>query len=123
MIYFHASNGFKMADSLASPAGPSQPRSDSLSSSSDSSSLSSDSSNLSSDSSKSSQDSDVEEIEKMDESKVDEIEVKLEPYPKLEGDRDEEHYQGLEYGIVFACHNILYVKFSSLTTAFSEFVV
>ena len=42
---------------------------------------------------------------KMDELKVDEIKVKLEPYPKLEGDGNEEHYQGLEYGIVFACHH------------------
>ena len=123
MIYFHASNGFKMANSSASSAKPSWPHSDSLNSSSDSSSLSSDSSNLSSDSSKLSQDSDVEEIEKMDESKVDEIKVKLEPYPKFEGDREEEHHQGLEYGIVFACRNILYAKFSSLMTAFGEFVV
>ena len=72
---------------------------------------------------KSSPDSHVEEIMKMDESKVDEIEVKVEPYPKLEEDGNEEHYQGLEYGIVFACGNTLYAKFSSMMTAFSEFVV
>ena len=58
-----------------------------------------------------------------DELKVEKIEVKLEPYPKLEGDGDEEHYQGLEYGIVFACHKMLYAKFQSMMTAFGEFVV
>ena len=96
MIYFHASNSLKMADSSTSPVGPNRLHSDSSSSSSDSSSSSSDS-----DSSKSSQDYDVEEIMKMDESKVDEIKVKMEPYLKLEGDGSKEHYQGLEYGIVF----------------------
>ena len=70
VIYFWASNGFKMADSLISPVKAGQPHSDSSSSSSDSLSLSSDSSSLSSDSLKSSHDSDVEEIEKMDELKV-----------------------------------------------------
>ena len=112
-----------MADSSSSPVGPNQLHSDSLSLSSDSSSSSSDSSNSSSDSSKSSQDSDLEEIMKMDKSKVDEIKEKLELYPKLKGDGNKEHYQGLEYGIVFACHNTLYAKFSSMMTAFSEFVV
>ena len=123
MIYFHASNSFEMADRLTSCVRPSQLHSDSLSSSSDSLSLSSDSLSSSSDSLKLSPDSHVEEIMKMDALKADEIKVKVEPYLKLEEDENEEHYQGLEYGIVFACCNTLYAKFSSMTTAFGEFVV
>ena len=116
MIYFHASNGFKMGDNSSSSVNSSQSSSDSLS-------LSSDSSSSSSDSSKSSSDSPVEQIMKMDESKVDEIKVKVEPYPKLEEDENDDIYQGLEHGIVFSCRELLYEKFSSMMSAFSKFAV
>ena len=83
---------------------------------------SSDSLSLSSDSSESNPDAHAEEIMKTDESKVDEIEVKVEPYPKLKEDKNEELYQGLEYSIFFACHKTLYAKFQSMMSAFGEFV-
>ena len=86
--------------------------------------MSSDSSKLSSDSSKLSQDSDVEEIMKMDESKVDKIEVKLEPYPKLEGDGNKEHYQGLEYGLPITpipqSRDVIYSWIKHIEWAFSS---
>ena len=116
MIYFCASNGLKMGDNLTSSVRSNQLHSDSLS-------LSSDSLSLSSDSLKSSSDSHAEEIVKMDESKVDEIELKVEPYPKLEDEENKDLYQALEHGIVFACRNTLYAKFSSIMSAFGEFVV
>ena len=113
-IYFCASNSFKMGDN--SPSSPS-------SSSSSSSQLSSDPLSLSSDSLSTSSDSPEEQIMKMDESKVDEIKVKVEPYLKLEDDENEDVYQGLEHGIVSACRNTLYAKFSLMMSAFSEFAV
>ena len=100
MIYFCASNGFKMADSLIPPVKASQPCSDS-------SSLSSDSLSLSSYSSESNP-----VITKMDESKADEIEV-LEPYPKNTENQTEDIYRGLEHGIVYACHQQLYRGFNN----------
>ena len=109
VIYFCVSNSFKMGDNLPSSVRSSQSSSDSLSSNSDSL--------------KSSSDSPVEQIMKIDKSKVDEIKMKVEQYPKLEEEENEELYQGLEHGIVFSCCEALYAKFSSMTSAFGEFAV
>ena len=114
---FFASNGFKMEED------PSSSGSSSSSSSSGSSSDSS-SSNLVSSLSKTNPGSGAE-IMKMDDLKVDEIEVKLEPYLKLEGNSGEnkDKYIGLEHGIISACHFQLYAKFSLMMSGFGEFAV
>ena len=117
VIYFCASNGFKMEDKNPTPSGDScQQRSDSSSLSSGSSSSSLDSSSSSSYSSESNP-----VITKMDKSKADEIKV-LEPYPKNTENQTKDIYRGLEHGIVYACCQQLYVNFEVMKTEFSEFV-
>ena len=117
MIYFCASNGFKMEDKNLTPSGEScQQHSDSLSSSFDSLSSSLDSSSSSSYSSESNP-----VITKTDKSKADEIEVP-EPYPKNTENQTKDIYRGLEHGIVNACCQQLYVNFEVMKTEFGEFV-
>ena len=123
MIYFRASKGFKMENSptLSGKSGQSRSFSSSLSSSSSSSVDSSSSSSYSSSSSSRSSESNAV-IEKMDDSKGDEIKV-LEPYPKNTENQSKDIYRGLEHGIVYACHRELYLKFPDLSGEFGEFVV
>ena len=65
------------------------------------------------------------EIMKMDDLKVDEIEVKLDPYPKVKGNscENEDDYIGLEHGIVLACGYELYAKFCLMKSGFGKFAV
>ena len=58
----------------------------------------------------------------MDDSKGDEIEV-LELYPKNTANQSEDIYRGLEHGIIYACHEELYVNFPELSGELGEFVV
>ena len=109
MVNFHASNGFKIEDNPTSFVKTGQPRSDSLGLSSDSSSLSS----------YSSESNPV--ITKMDESKVDEIKVP-ELYPKNTENQTKDIYRGQEHGIVYACHQQLYVNFEVMKIESGEFV-
>ena len=66
-----------------------------------------------------------EEIVEMDDLKVDEIEVKVDLYPKLEGNsgENENEYTGQEPIIIQVCCNQLYTKFPLIKSAFSEFAV
>ena len=65
------------------------------------------------------------EIMKMDHLKVDEIEVRLVLYPKVEGNscENEDNYKGLEHGIILTSCYELYAKFPLMKSGFSKFAV
>ena len=132
VLFFFASNGFKMPSSSFKTSGSS---SDSLSLGSSSSLSSVSSVNetadgsgeeiMEMDDSKVTTHGSGEEIVEMDDSKVDEFEVKLDPYLKLEGNSGENknEYTGLEQVIVAPCCSQLYMKFPLMESAFGEFAV
>ena len=62
---------------------------------------------------------------RMHDANIDEIKVKLDPYPKLDDNSGENKnkYMGQEYIIVRLCHKQLYKTFPWMRGAFSEFAV
>ena len=67
----------------------------------------------------------ADEIMEMHDANIDEIKVKLDPYPKLDDNSGENKnkYMGQEYIIVRLCHKQLYKTFPWMRGAFSEFAV